>query len=62
MLRRIEFEAKPFWWFGRISYLALFLPHKVNVERSSAKWDAVTSTLIVTMPIVGRDLLSYKPG
>ncbi|KAG0557697.1 hypothetical protein KC19_11G150000 [Ceratodon purpureus] len=38
-------------------YLGLFLPHKVEKERSSAKWDPVTSTLIVTMPIIERDWL-----
>lgn len=42
--------------------MALILPQKVNVERSTAKWDAVTGTLIVTMPVCGRDLLSYEPG
>jgi hypothetical protein len=40
------------------SYLALFLPHKVNKERSAAKWDPATTTLIVTLPIIERDWLS----
>ncbi|XP_024363650.1 uncharacterized protein [Physcomitrium patens] len=36
-------------------YLCLHLPHKVNMERSFAKWDPVLATLIVTMPIIERD-------
>ncbi|CAK9857492.1 unnamed protein product [Sphagnum jensenii] len=39
-----------------IYFLALYLPHKVNMERSSANWNAASSTLTITMPIVGRDI------
>jgi len=41
---------------GGSSFLALYLPHKVNMERSSANWNAASSTLTITMPIVGRDI------
>ncbi|GBG90599.1 hypothetical protein CBR_g50942 [Chara braunii] len=30
--------------------LAIYLPYKVESEKGSAKWDALTSTLYITMP------------
>ncbi|XP_024537796.1 protein PIH1D3-like [Selaginella moellendorffii] len=39
-------------------YLATYLPHKVNDTRSSATWDALSATLVLTMPMVDRNMLA----
>jgi hypothetical protein len=37
------------------SKLRLALPHKVDLERGSAKWDSKKKTLTVTLPIIRDD-------
>ena len=37
--------------------LAMYLPHKVDGEKGSAKWDKKKETLSITLPIIRQDLV-----
>ena len=37
--------------------LAIYLPHKVDHEKGSAKWDSKTEALSISLPILREDLL-----
>ena len=37
---------------SRTHLLSIFLPHPVDHDQGSAKWDAKKDTLIVTLPII----------
>jgi hypothetical protein len=37
--------------------LAMYLPHKVDGEKGSAKWDTKKETLSITLPIIRQDLV-----
>lgn len=37
--------------------LAMYLPHKVDGDKGTAKWDKKKETLSITLPIIRQDLV-----
>eukprot|EP00249_Psilotum_nudum_P010535 c22598_g1_i1 orf=482-733(+) len=50
----IKLEVKPIYikLSSPIYFLALYLPHSVEANKSSAKWEMDKETIVVTMPII----------